>query len=69
MAFLLSLDAARHSRLVTALSSQGAGEQASTTRGPGLLGLWGVSEHCGARGLAAEHSNSKCLCQQAEVLL
>lgn len=54
---------------MTALSSQGAGEQASSTRGPGILGLRGVSEHRGARGLAAEHSNSKRLCQQAEVLL
>lgn len=67
--FLLPQDAAGHSRLVTPLFSQGAGEQASSARGPGLPGLWGVSEHRGACGPAAEHSNSKCLCQQAEVLL
>lgn len=51
------------------ISSQGAGEQASSTRGTGLLGLRRVSEHRGTCGLTAEHSNSKCLCQQAEVLL
>lgn len=52
-----------------AVSSQGAGEQAAPTRGSGLLGVWGLSEHCGTRGLTAEHPHSKRLRQQAQVLL
>lgn len=50
-------------------SSQGTSQPAPPARCPGLLNLRGVSKHRGTRGFAAQHPNSKRLCQQVEVLL